>query len=193
MTGHSPESNPLRDHLQTDELLLWGGQPQVRAFALRGVWGGIVIGMAFIGITIPVTREMIRSDAPFWVYMFSALFVLAGLYCILGHLVVAKIEAEHTFYGVTNRRILILYSHFFQKRFAEIQLKGLSEPLLSIVTSRVGTIYFSPPVTYGPFGKMEVAGFPTADNNWTYVPVAFQCIENANDVFRIIKSTMKEL
>jgi hypothetical protein len=169
----------------------------VRAFALRGVWVAIVIGMAFIGMTILLTRAMIQSHAPSYVYLFPALFVLVGLYSLFGHSVVAKVEAEHTFYGVTNKRILISYSHFFWKRLVEIPLKGRSEFPLWAEASRVGTIYFLPPRDYGPFGWMvgwaDIAGLPTPDNDWKYVSVAFQCIENPNDVVRIIKSAVKEV
>ncbi len=97
------------DLLQEGEVLRWEAKPAPRCFTFRN-WRRSVMGVLLL--LLAVFWEMVGLSAGAF-YSLPLLgwipvpFIFAGLYYSLGHLIVARLEWDRTYYGLTDRRILI--------------------------------------------------------------------------------------
>lgn len=100
----------FKDGLLRDEEILWYGQPD-RSVIFSGsdlflvpfsiLWGGFAIFWEFTAI---------KMGAPFFFRLFGIPFVIIGFYFIFGRFIYRGIKKKHTYYAVTNQRVLILTS-----------------------------------------------------------------------------------
>ena len=94
--------------LEEGETLLWSTQPR-QGFLLHPsdafmipfslIWGGGSIFWEY---------QVLTSDAPFIMALIGLPFVIIGLYLIAGRFYYDARVREKTFYGITDRRIIIL-------------------------------------------------------------------------------------
>ncbi|MFN8374571.1 MAG: hypothetical protein U0694_17045 [Anaerolineae bacterium] len=99
------DENPFAEDLLPNEQMLWIGQPDTRRifsvydlylvpFSL--IWCAIIVPMV---LTMLARGEFIAMLCPhFWV----------GLYFLIGRFIYDFWRKQHTFYGVTDRRLLTL-------------------------------------------------------------------------------------
>jgi hypothetical protein len=97
------------DHLLSDENLVWQGKPAPRCYTLRN-WPHSLFGLVlliaclvwfYVGINI---EQESPSEIIGWV---PVPFLLASLYLVVGHLILARLEWNSVYYAVTNQRVLV--------------------------------------------------------------------------------------
>jgi hypothetical protein len=139
------------------------------------LWGGFAIFWE---------TSVITKGAPFFFMLWGIPFVLLGLYIVFGRFIVDARTREHTSYGVTGERIIIV-SGLFSQQTKSVQLQTLSDISLTERTDGSGTITFGPQY---PRAQRLPAGWPGAGQ---YAAPSFDMIDRAKEVFDLIRQTQK--
>ena len=140
------ESNTIiSKELDPHEKLHWAGQPRQGVF-LRGadlfmvpfslMWGGFAIFWEYNAVQIALVKN---AGLPF--ALFGIPFVIMGLYLIVGRFYVDSRQRSKTYYGVTNKRIIIL-SGLFSKHTTTLNIESLKDITLKEKSNGFGSIIF---------------------------------------------------
>lgn len=164
-------------HLDSGESLKWAGVPR-QGLLLRAsdiyvvpfslMWGGSAIYWE-VGV--------IASGAPFFFMLFGIPFVLVGLYFTVGRFFVDARQRARTFYGLTDRRAVIV-SGLISQSVNSIMLKSLSDVTLEEKRDRSGTITFGRPNPMASW--MAGVHWPGLGQ---YQPPVFEMIPEAKAVY----------
>lgn len=175
----------IQSEINSNETLLWNGQPQsgikLRAsdiflipFSL--MWGGFAI---FWEASVIATR------APFFFKLWGIPFVLIGLYLILGRFFVDAKMREKTSYAVTDQRILMV-SELFGRKIQSLNLRNLPQLTLDEKADGSGSILFGASGYSNAWGN---ASWPTQLNSRHSSPQvpSFEMIGSVRRVYNIIQ------
>jgi hypothetical protein len=94
--------------LEEDESLRWEARPAPRCYTFRH-WRHSVFGLIFLAICSywqVLGVSMAETYAVWWLAWLPLPFVLTGFYFFVGHLVQARLEWNHVYYAITNRRVI---------------------------------------------------------------------------------------
>lgn len=176
-------ANQFRFELDADERILWAGQPR-QGFMLHGydlfqipfslLWGGFAI---FWFVTA------LLADAPFFFALFGLPFVLIGLYLIAGRFVHDAWTRRHTYYAITDRRVLIRRGSQ-NASLSSFNLAALSETAFQEHRNGRGTILFNN--TMMPAGRVY-----SFNQSSRYMP-CFDQVENGRQVHQILRRAQQE-
>ena len=137
----------MRRHLDPDERLIWSGQPRqglvLRAFDVfmipfSLIWGGGVVFWEYSAIT---------GGAPLFFALWGIPFVLVGLYMIIGRFFVDARLRANTFYGLTDRRAVIV-SGLVSSTVKSFPLGSLSEISVREKADGSGTLLLGRPAPF---------------------------------------------
>lgn len=120
---------------------------------------------------------MIREGAPFWFAVWGIPFLLAGAYFTVGRFFVDARVRANTFYGLTDRRAIIL-SGLFSRTTTSLPLRTLSDISLEERKGGTGTIYLGRPQPFAAW----YAGMPWPGMG-KYLAPAFELIDDARRVY----------
>ncbi len=134
--------------LEEGELLRWQGRPAPRAFVFRN-WVHSLVGLLLLLISAYWQMVGVQLAAVYhlpWLAWIPIPFVLIGLYLGVGHVLLARVEWEHVYYAVTDRRLLaqrgLLRQRIDTFALAELtgfQVKPLGAELATLRVSALGT------------------------------------------------------
>ena len=97
------------ESLAAGETLCWEGRPAPRCYTFRN-WRHSLFGLLLVFLCLYWLSVALQLAAVYgwpWLPLVPLPLLLAGLYLAFGHLVLARLEWEHVFYAVTDRRILV--------------------------------------------------------------------------------------
>lgn len=135
------EASPLHACLVAGERLLWTGRPaQGPLFTVQDIFL-VPFSLLWGGFALFWEAGAIASDAPLLFRLWGIPFVLVGLYMIAGRFVIDAWLRGRTWYGVTDRRVLILREAPFHS-FIALDLAGLRDIRVSSGWGGRGTIRF---------------------------------------------------
>jgi len=189
----SPEET-IRQSLDSNERLLWCGQPQ-KGIRLRThdfflipfslFWAGFAFvweAVAIFGVAQSSAPIAIRFLFP----IFGIPFVIVGLYLLIGRFFVDAYVRERTIYGVTNERVIII-AGLFSLETKSLQLRTLTDVTLTEKNNGLGTIGFGlgTLVSGGYIGN----GMMTSTRRLS--PPSFYYIQDAKEVYNIIRGAQK--
>lgn len=177
----------VQPELSRDEKLLWAGQPSggirlqpedIISIPFSLVWAGFAFFWEFTVFT---------TGAPFFLKLWGIPFVLIGCYMVFGRFVLDAIQRKHTYYGVTNQRVVIITT-WLSKNIQSIMLPNLPDITLRLRGESKGTITFGST----PFGALfsSRTSWPGARRA---MPPAFNMIPGAREVYDIIKQAELDL
>jgi hypothetical protein len=163
-------------HLDSGESMKWSGIPR-QGLLLRGsdaflipfslIWGGFAVFWEY---------SVVTADAPLIFKLWGIPFVFVGLYITVGRFFLDARQREKTFYGLTDKRVIIV-SGMFSPTINTLPLKSLSEITLQENSDRTGTVYFGRP--------HPMAGWAVG-MHWPgmgqYRSSSFEMIQNAKQV-----------
>ena len=177
----------IQQELERGERVLWSGMPR-QGICFRSsdlflvpfslLWGGF----AFFWFYMAAFGSKASTFATLW----GIPFVLLGIYLIVGRFFLDSYLRSRTFYGVTNRRMLIV-SGIWTRETKSIDLQRLSEVSLTERPDGSGNLYFGP-VT--PFYSAWY-GDPWLGSS-SRLPPSFQLIHDARRVYDLIRSAQRE-
>jgi hypothetical protein len=177
----------LRPELGLGEKLLWSGQPRP-GLRLRASDAALIpFSLMWGGFAVFWEASVFRTEAPFFFRLWGIPFLLAGFYLIAGRFLVDAWQRGRTYYGVTNERILMVFSGL-QRQVKSFSLRNLPELTLKERGDRSGTI------TFGSASPMY--GW-LADSSWPgmgkQLSPRFDMVENVRQVYGHIQSAQRAL
>lgn len=95
--------------LAAGEELHWEGRPAPRCYTFRH-WRHSLFGLFFFalcGYWQILGLDMAEEYQIFWLAWLPLPFLLMGFYLAVGHLIQARLEWNHVYYMVTDRRLLV--------------------------------------------------------------------------------------
>lgn len=185
-TMQNETTQKIQKELSVGESLLWSGRPK-QGLLLRGsdallipfslLWGGFAIFWEFSAYS---------SGAPAFFLLFGSVFVLIGLYFIVGRFFVDALMRKHTYYGVTNDRVLIL-SGFPVRKTKSLNLKTLTDISFSNKADGTGSITFG---TQHPMaGWMSGLSWPGMG---PYQSPGFDLVKDVKAVYEVIREASRK-
>jgi len=188
-----PEGDPraraaIAPSLEPGETLLWAGQPKLGfRFTLADmfivpfslVWASFAILWESFAIVAALNNPMAFPFA-----LAGLPFVAIGLYMLVGRFLYDRAKRARTFYGVTDRRALIV--HAGRKKREETSIDLASSPFMSVSYTSDGRGSIS-------FGPGEGAAAPSGLPGRNAGPPSFFRIENAGAVHARIREVARAL
>lgn len=176
----------LQEELDPGERVLWCGQPKqglmfrpsdalMIPFSL--LWGGFAIFWESMAII---------EGAPLLFVLWGILFVLVGLYLIVGRFIVDAMRRKRTYYALTSERVIVV-SGLLRRSVRTLSLKALSDISVSVNSSGSGTITLGP----GPRLIPWYLGFAWPGME-RYMPATLEGIDNAKWVYDLIRKAQRE-
>lgn len=173
--------------LEPEERILWSGQPQ-QGLVLHA-WDMFLIPFSLMwgGFALFWESAVILGGAPRFFALWGIPFVVIGLYFIVGRFFVDARRREKTYYALTSQRIII-FSGLFSRNTRTVNLKTVSDITTDIKGNDRGTITFGPNV---PFASWY-SSFAWSGTRGYSAP-AFEGIENARQVYELIRKVQREM
>jgi len=188
-------SSELQSELVSGESLLWSGQPLRKVIFHRQDWFGIPFSLMWGGFAIfwelGVTGHWDNSgnshSSPGFFVLWGIPFVLIGQYLIWGRFLYSDWRKTRTYYGVTNKRVLVV-STGSNRRVTDAYFSNLDSVSLTTRYDGIGTIEFAPePDVQSVWGY---SGYRRRGNQMgiDLSRLAFFDIAEARNVYQLIQS-----
>jgi hypothetical protein len=181
----------IQPELSSGESLMWSGQPKTSVvfhkedallipFSL--LWGGFAIfwEAGVLGMVGPVRH----GHAPDFFLLWGISFVLVGQYLIWGRFLYVAWLKKRTYYGVTNRRIIIVQDGW-NRQMTSAYLDALPAIIKEGGSGGIGILRFGqPPPMWGrnrgfaAWNPLSIAGVPT-----------FVDIADVDSVYQLVSDT----
>jgi hypothetical protein len=185
----------FQNELVSGESLLWSGQPMRKVIFHRQDWFGIPFSLMWGGFAIfwesGVTGfwgfSQHSHPAPGFFALWGVPFVLIGQYLIWGRFLYVDWRKTHTYYGVTDKRVLILNAGR-NRRVIDAYFSNIDSVALTTRYDGIGTIEFSPELS-----AQSAWGFGNSRSNNNQIGIdlsrlAFYDISEARNVYQLIQS-----
>jgi hypothetical protein len=177
-------SQKIGPWLERDERLLWSGRPGRGIVFKAGDVFLIPFCVVWCGFVIFWHVGVYRSNAPLFFLLFGALFVVVGLYFVIGRFIWDAFRRARTVYAVTNRRIVIV-SDVWRRELRSLELEGLSQIQFREGRDGRGTITFGDKMAWW-------AEFSTMPGTRPSAP-EFEAIDHARAVMDTIREAQRRL
>jgi hypothetical protein len=183
MIFQSPE-DAVRTHLEPGEKLLWSGMP---AGGIRpGPQDAMLIPFSIAWTSFSVFWEIMVCRGLFgghnaeaagwfsWIFpLWGIPFILVGLYLMFGRYWVDAKRRENTFYGITNKGVIII-SGMTNRNVKSMHFASISDISMTQKPDGSGTIRMG---AYNPFAQL-LANTKWSASNQNAMP----CLEMISDV-----------
>jgi hypothetical protein len=166
--------------LDRGERVIWSGRPR-QGLMLRGT-DAFLIPFAVVWTSIPTFGAWMTLTSPKGnpaAVLPVLLFVVIGLYLLVGRFFVDAAQRRRTYYALTNERVLIV-SGLWSRDVKSLSLSTLGEIDVSARASGQGTIMFG----RSPYPSMAMSGWPSSRR---YQPPMFEMIPDVNAVAKLIR------
>lgn len=130
--------------LEPGEVVCWEARPAPRCYVFRH-WRQSVLGLLLLLLSTwwqAVAYQLGQFFGWLWLAWVPLPFVLLGFYFAIGHLLLSRLEWEHVFYALTNRRLLVQRG-LFRRRVASLLLDEIDYFQLHSLGEHLGTLRVS--------------------------------------------------
>jgi len=165
--------------LERGEKLLWSGRPR-QGLMLRGSDLFVIpFSLVWCGFAVFWETMVATTGAPKFMLLWGGMFVVIGLYMVVGRFFADSMARARTYYALTNKRVLIV-GGLLRQNVRSLLLRGLAEMNVSEGRNGRGTITFGPVGFQTSMGR----GWPGANRA---APPAFEGIEEVDRVASLIR------
>jgi Bacterial PH domain len=190
--------SPLDAMLDPGERLLWSGQPKQGVRLQAGdvflipfslMWGGFALfwEAGVLGL-IHLDSKRPANHPPIFMAVFGIPFVVIGLYMIFGRFFFDAASRKRTWYGITDRRLIILKS-LFGTKILSYDYATLTNLNLVERGDRSGDVLFGAS-GFGGTANFGGASWPQSNRN-VAVP-GFYLLPGAREVYNQIRSVQQQ-
>jgi hypothetical protein len=127
--------------LAVGEKIRWEGRPAPRCYTFRH-WRHSVFGLIFVVICSywqVLGIEMSKDYDLIWLAWLPTPFLFLGLFLAIGHLFQARLEWDHVYYAITDRRLLVKRG-LFKRRIESLELSEITYFRLLRQGEQLGTL-----------------------------------------------------
>ena len=172
------------------ESLLWAGRPNASVVFHKEDWFAIPFSLLWGGFAIFWEAGVLGllgnfnhkgGTSPIFFQLWGIPFVVIGQYIIWGRFLFDAWSKGRTFYGVTNRRVVVV-QNLWNRRFAAAYINTLPTIYKETGSSSIGTLRFN--------ARLPVFGRNSRAGSWESsivdgIPV-FRDIDNIGEVFSLV-------
>jgi PH (Pleckstrin Homology) domain-containing protein len=173
----------IASQLDAGEQLLWSGQPAHGIRFRRGDIFMIPFSLMWGGFAIFWELMALRKSGSIFFQIWGVPFVLVGLYLMVGRFCWDAWRRTYTFYGVTNRRVLLI-TGFRSQSTSTVPLRAIPAITLSERRDGSGDVVFDT----NDGRHVATGGFVSRGSS---VPVMLEFILNAREVYDIIRKAQQ--
>jgi hypothetical protein len=181
----SPTDQFIRDELAPGERLLWSGQPRQGVVLHLADAFFIPFSLFWLGFVSLGAWSALASPESAFALLFILPLLLIGGFFAFGRFGLDLWMRRRTYYGVTDRRILIL-SGVWNRNVRALNLRTLIDISLTLHRGGRGTLTFGPESPFAFYGR-----------NWPgmgrYAAPGFDGIEHPREVFDLIYQAQERL
>lgn len=177
--------NVFSDLLFSGEQVLWTGRPRTGWKFKKSdlpIVGFAIIWCGFLAFWYSMVYLM---DAPVLFLLFGIPFVLVGIYLLLGRFYIDARRRNHTFYIITDQRIMIR-TGIYTMEIESIHFKKMGEPKLVVESNLTGTIHLGK----RPDNYYETT-FPWDKIKDQLLPWRIEMIDDPMEVYNLIVSLQR--
>lgn len=177
------KDNPFQGELLDGEEILWMGQPDKWRFFTSYDWFTIPMSILWCAFIFPFVLTGIASGKLFVILIPH---VWVGVYLLFGRYILKFLRKTHTYYAVTNQRILIL-SRLFRRGFQAYSL--FQSPVLEkhVGWGGVGTILFEAELSKSWWNSKQRQPRSSAAMEYIgHFTPGFYDIHDVDEVYRLI-------
>lgn len=161
----------IKNYLSTDEYILWQGKPEKGSLFSKKDIFLVPFSIIWCGFAIYWESSAILMDAPLLFKIFGIPFVFIGLYIVFGRFIMEKRKINHTYYAITNKKIL-------RSQNGKIDVLDRNTlPSLHLLTGKSGRGTIN-------FGNVSQALYYNNWNAWAHNGSFFQ-LKNISDVDKV--------
>ncbi len=164
----------LQSQLSSGERLLWTGRPRQGLRLVGSDLFLIPFSLLWCGFALFWEYQVISSGGPFLMKIWGLPFIVVGLYIVFGRFFVDSHIRSRTYYGLTDRRILIL-TGFSKLELKSFDVRTLPELSLSRSSNGKGTIWLGSNFAISS-RTLTNASWPGGNRN------AVPCLDTIDDV-----------
>ena len=188
---------PIQSLLDPGEKLLWSGQPKQGVRLQAGdifmipfslMWGGFAIfwEASVLGLTgLTARQHLANKGVPLFMALWGIPFVVVGLYMIFGRFFYDAALRKKTWYGVTDRRLIIAKS-LFNRNVSSFDYGTLTNLNLVERGDQSGDILFGMPSLLQGFAN---SSWPRSNRN-AVIP-GFYLLPDARQVFNRVQAAQQ--
>ncbi len=127
--------------LENSEKLCWEGRPAPRCYTFRN-WRHSFFGLALMPVCSYWQYSgfgFAKEYELFWLAWLPLPFLLVALYLTIGHFIQARLEWNHVYYAITDRRLLVQRG-FLKPRIETLELAEITYFSLHRQGEQLGTL-----------------------------------------------------
>jgi hypothetical protein len=190
MSSSQPPPGLIESHLSPTERLLWAGRPKAGAVFQLSDLMSAVVGIIFLVVSVPMLFIFITARAPIYVELFIAVFVLVGLFSLVGGPVARARQLPKTWYALTDQRALELVGN----QVRSVRLNQVEAFDITTGNDGSGTIVFLRSLGLPPQWNQAIGGLQST--GWVRVrpgsspsqPIVFSHIADVAAVEALVNS-----
>jgi hypothetical protein len=166
----------ISSHLESGESVIWTGKPK-QGLMLRAADAFMIpFSLLWCGFVVFWEASVLAGGGPPFFSLVGVPFVVIGIYFVIGRFFVDSRLRAKTFYGLTNRRVIIV-SGLFSRTINSLPLRTLHDISVQERPDRSGTVMFGRPHPFASwYAGMQWPGMGQ------YQAPSFELIQDAKRV-----------
>ena len=176
----------LAEVLGSDEELLWSGRPRPGIIFHKVDVLLVPFSLVWAGFPFFWEAAVLASGAPIVMALFGVPFVVIGIYMVCGRFFAAALRRGRTYYGLTDKRAVIVTKAREALTIKEHRLGSLVDMSVRAKSDGSGTIVFGLPDRHPVW--LAGTSWPSAQQ----MP-AFEAVENVRDVHDRLRRAQSRL
>jgi len=179
----------VSSELSAGEKLLWSGRPRTGIRLSKADVLLIPFSVMWCAGVVYWEKNALSSGAPDFFPLFGLMFVVVGLYFVVGRFIADAFRRGKTFYGLTPQRAIIV-SGIFGRQVKSVALASLGEITVSERADRSGTISLGSPSGLNAWAAGIVP--PSWPGAARYLPPMLEMIEDVKTVYEQIRAQQRK-
>ncbi len=175
------QSEPINRELSPGERLLWSGQPRSGPRLTPGDIALVPFSLLWAGFAVFWESMVLKQGPPGFMALWGIPFILMGVYMVIGRFFVDAYRRGRTYYGLTNRRVIIV-GGMLGRSVNSLDLATLPAIQVSERGDGSGTISFGPYT--GAYPEWLAGSWPGAGRG---LAPRFEMLEGARGVYDKIR------